>query len=418
MIKTINDVVRSGLCISCGACARNDSNEIEMVESSLTGMYEPKMKGLKITDDLAFEVCPGKGYDIKKIASAKFPVGNKVNDEIGSYIQIGAGYSLDPNIAENASSGGLMTAIAHHLLEDGIVDGVVVTEMISGDKKNLGPRPNTYIAKDLSSLILAQGSKYCPVPALDIQDEAESFDGKLAFIGTPCQIAGIELLKGKGVDWTKKVVFTIANFCGGFRDLRETDTIIRRAGFNPSDVDEFKYRGNGQPGRMLIASDSLRKEVAYPDYVRSTGYIKHKRCRYCIDATGELADISLGDAWIDKFLSTGRPWSLFVARSKSAVNLLSSMESKVEYGDISLDELILSQLGNISSKKYRNSSRNTLAKILQINVPSFDVEIKNDKNNIFLELKILVSHYIFYMIEKVGMYKIFAKLIGRYPKDI
>ena len=32
--------------------------------------------------------------------------------------------------------------------------------------------------------------------------------------------------------------------------------------------------------------------------------LKYSRCRLCVDATGELADLSFGDAWIERFLKT------------------------------------------------------------------------------------------------------------------
>ena len=209
-----------------------------------------------------------------------------------------------------------MTAFSKFLLDSGVVSGVISTRMDYSAPE--GPRPVPYIAKSDNELLEGQGSKYCPVPLLAIGEEVNKFSGELALIGTPCQIAGLRLLQKEGVAWATKVILTIGNFCGGFRDYRETDNLIARSGFAPDEVVDFRYRGSGQPGFMSITnSDGRVHHHAYPEYARATGIIKNFRCKTCVDATGELADFSFGDGWLDRLVMTGKPWSIFITRNKS-----------------------------------------------------------------------------------------------------
>lgn len=379
------------------------------------------MESVAVVDQSGvISVCPGRGYDIREIGNRKF--GGDLYDsyELGLYKQLGVGYSTTEKIMEKASSGGLMTSIAAYMIEQKIVDGVIVTKGVPGDGKKIGPRTKTYIAKSLEELLDAQGSKYCPVPSLDVRKLVDNFDGLLAFIGTPCQIAGLELLKEQQHEWVKKIIFTIGNFCGGFRDFRETDKIIERAGFNPKHVEVFSYRGGGQPGRMHIQVGGEIKELAYPDYAKATGFIKNKRCRYCVDATGELADISLGDAWINKYLKSENAWSIFIARSAIANQVIDGMRTskKLICEEISEKEIIASQLGNITTKKYRQGARNRLARLFRIKTPSFDIPNEGGRKAMFFELKVIVTHKVFYFLELIGLYPIVSKILKRYPRDM
>ncbi|MDP3979378.1 MAG: Coenzyme F420 hydrogenase/dehydrogenase, beta subunit C-terminal domain [Pseudomonas sp.] len=419
-ITTISGVIKSDLCISCGACAAYKPELITLRENKKKGLLEPVVKKLTAIDEVdVMNICPGKGYDIHKLSSKKFGIDTYSSYELGLYRQLGVGFANSDRVMEKASSGGLMTAIAYYLLDKKIVDGVIVTKIIPGDKK-IGPRTKTFIATNLEGLLEAQGSKYCPVPSLDIRTVVEDFDGQLAFVGTPCQIAGLELLKEQQLGWANKIIFTIGNFCGGFRDFRETDKIIERAGFRPEKVENFTYRGGGQPGRMYIQSGEKVKELNYPDYARATGFIKHKRCRYCIDATGELADISFGDAWIEKYLKSGQGWSIFVARSLMATDVINGMfaDKQIYFENIGENEIIASQIGNISTKKYRQGARNKLAQLFNEAVPDFNEVNKKFEGSILFELKVLATHKIFYFLEILGLYKFISKLLKRYPQDM
>ena len=247
-------------------------------------------------------------------------------------------------------------------------------------------------------------------------DNFLSFPGKIAIIGTPCQIAAVRLLQEKNPDLNDKIKLTIANFCGGYRDYRETERLFQISEIKKKDINFFSYRGKGQPGYMTVESnDKKTVNLPYPDYARLTGYTKYSRCRLCVDATGELADLSFGDAWIERFLKTKKKWSFYISRSTFAEEVLNDMleDGLFEYKEISVEELIKSQTGNLSTKKERQNSRFKLYKKLGYTLPSFDGGYNKEKLNLKLELKVFASQKIMYIFEKMKVYLKIARLIKR-----
>ena len=171
---------------------------------------------------------------------------------------------------------------------------------------------------------------------------------------------------------------------------------------------------------LLEDSSGKQKKLPYPNYARMTGVVKYLRCRLCVDATAELADFSCGDAWIPKYLKSGRAWSIVLARSNKAVSILNELEAKelITREQVSVEDIKSSQRGNLTSKKNRQKGRMKLYKLLGYKLPSFDGGYHKNNEGLMLEFKVHVSHTIFSILERIGLYKMFSKLIGRYPKGL
>jgi coenzyme F420-reducing hydrogenase beta subunit len=54
-----------------------------------------------------------------------------------------------------------------------------------------------------------------------------------------------------------------------------------------------------------------------------SGMFKNNACDFCDDFTTELADISLGDAWLNPYNQDGKGTNVMVTRSKLAEKLIS-----------------------------------------------------------------------------------------------
>lgn len=404
----IEKVIKSNLCISCGLCSFNKQATMTMKK----GIYIPEFKYNleKNEDEFLYQVCPGKGYSIKELGEKYSEDAGIYDFRIGYYRSLGATYTLDNDFLIKSSSGGMMTYFAYYLLKEKIVDGILTVKFSYTDQ---GPVPHPFIAKNKQELLSAQGSKYMPIPLLQNIDDILSYHGSLAVIGTPCQIAGIRLFQKTNSQLNEKIKFCIANFCGGYRDFRETERIFKIFKINKKNISYFSYRGNGQPGTMSISQvTGTKTHISYPEYSRLTGYTKYYRCRLCVDATGELADISFGDAWLPRFINSGKKWSFYICRSKKAEKILEDIKAKNEatFKDISKDDLLLSQKGNIYTKKIRQFSRLSLHKLLRMNIPKFDGGYLIETTpNIKQELKVLLSHYFRYFLELIGIYLVIAK---------
>lgn len=408
--STISQVVSSGNCTSCGLCVNNNLGTMQMKKGIYLPIFTKPLS--KEQDKELLNICPGKGYDIVDLGKKRFTE-TSYDYKLGHYKSIGAARSNDSKLLEKSTSGAMMPAVANYLLDKKHVEGVLTVKFEYTDK---GPIPKPFIAKTKEELAEAQGSKYMPIPLLKNLDEVLSFSGKIAIIGTPCQIAGVRLLQEKNPELNDKIKLTIANFCGGYRDYRETERLFQIRKVKKKDINFFSYRGKGQPGYMTIESNEKETvDLPYPDYARLTGHIKYSRCRLCVDATGELADLSFGDAWIERFLSTKKKWSFYISRSAFGEEILNEMlkDGLFEYEKISVDELVKSQRGNLTTKKERQNSRFKLYKLLGYKLPSFDGGYNREKLNMRLELKVFVSQRIMYLFEKMKIYLTIARLIKR-----
>ena len=78
-------------------------------------------------------------------------------------------------------------------------------------------------------------------------------------------------------------------------------------GDNLQECLDLQYRGNGWPGyATLTKRDGTQKQMDYEtSWMKILGRDVRKICRFCADGTGELADISCGDAWY--LGANGRP---------------------------------------------------------------------------------------------------------------
>lgn len=403
----INEVVKSDLCLGCGICAI-DKN-IDFKYDSKRGIKRPILKKGNENSKVLSSVCPGSGYDIVKEAKNE-NFGPNYKLEIGFYDELKAVKSVKKEFTAKASSAGIMTKLVSYLMDENLIDGAIVTEFVYLGE---GPTAKPFIAYNKEDLERGQGSKYCPVSFDEIMQTLSSINGKkrFAFIGTPCQIAGVRTIQKDIKDLGVK--YFIGNFCGGYRSQNNLNQLILQNNIKPKDVGFFRFRGGGQPGSMLMKSFLKNVEIPYPKYVRLTGYHKLKRCLLCVDATAELADFSCGDAWLDRFEESEKPTSIIVTRTKIASEIMKRLEEKeiISVEDLSVEDLIYSQKGNITSKKYRQESRIKLYKRLMIGRPNIPTGyVINNKTNLRFELKVFVSHKIKLGLENLGLYyKLYVK---------
>jgi len=366
---------------------------IEMCLDEEKGLFVPEIADGRLVsgEGIEFDVCPGKGMPIARMSQEIYGDAQNHVFELGYYRHAVAAHSTDAKILDKASSGGVMIEIASFLLEQGLVDGVTATKFRYTPG---GPKAESYIARSLDDLLMSQGSKYCPtMPNLLVRECIKS-GMKYLFVGTPCQVGALRMAIEKQPELRAVFPHTMANFCGGFRDYRHMNTIIRRLGLEPGEASYFQFRGGGQPGSLLVQTrDGKSANCPYPQYDNLTDITKLKRCWYCVDVTGELADFSCGDAWIPRFLEDDCSWSLVLARSQEAEKILGELPKvgRVETKEVTAKEIVESQMSNITSKRYRQYKRMAVSKLLGMELPVWDLELPRDSGSYLNEIRILLS---------------------------
>jgi len=295
-IKSLADIVDNGLCIGCGLCKSIAGNNSLKMEMSDKGNLEPKeLKPItnKILENIK-KVCPG--------VIAEGPEDQEENkgsnkDIIwGNYFSLYYSWSADPKIRFQSSTGGLLNGLSLYLLEKNKVDFIMHT---AGDKEN--PMRNivkySYSKDDL--LNCESRSRYGPSSPLSEFHRALDKKQTFAFVGKPCDAGAIRLLakSDERVDQYCKYIFTLV--CGGFQELTKSQEFIDGFNVKEQELEEFRYRGFGNPGRMYIKTkDQKEFDKDYNSFWGDESNWKVPfRCKICPDAIGESADIAALDTW-------------------------------------------------------------------------------------------------------------------------
>jgi len=295
-INSLNDIVKNGLCIGCGICQSIAGKNTLKMKMSDKGNLEPME--LNPIDQNTLEqikkVCPG--------VIAEGPSDNKENEGSskdiiwGNYYEMYYSWSTDPKIRFQSSTGGLLNGLSLFLLEKNKVDFIMHT---AGDKDN--PMRNvvkySYNKEDLTNC--ESRSRYGPSSPLSEFHLALDKKQTFAFVGKPCDAGAIRLLAktDERVNQYCKYIFTLV--CGGFQELTKSQEFIDSFNVKEEELEAFRYRGFGNPGRMYIKTKDQREfDKDYNSFWGDESNWKVPfRCKICPDAIGESSDIAALDTW-------------------------------------------------------------------------------------------------------------------------
>ena len=369
-MKSIQDINLKYLCTGCGACAAVcPTGAIKMKIHN--GVYRPEIdQKLCIGCGRCLSVCPGIGVATEFIPKTKH---YKKNHFLGSFISTYLGYSKNESIRFNSSSGGIATALLVFMIKNHYIDGAVVTRIKKGTYET-----ESFIAKNEEELISAQGSKYSPTNPVSIIKKVKNMKGKkFAFVGLPCHIHGIRKIQ-KIEKWAQnRIILTIGLFCSHGSSYIATKTILEKLGRKNS-INNLKYRGNGWPGKMEIGYKDKKEFIPLGVYWKrfyAPYFFTPYRCLTCCDFASELADISLGDAWLEEIKKRDNiGTSVIITRSRLAEKVIKDAEeaNKIYLKPIPYSKVIKSQSGILLRKKVGVGSRIKLFKLLHRPTPNYN----------------------------------------------
>jgi coenzyme F420-reducing hydrogenase beta subunit/polysaccharide pyruvyl transferase WcaK-like protein len=399
-VGSISSIPQSHLCISCGSCVGICPKGCISLEINHSGtLLEPKVNELQcIHCGLCTSVCPGAGWDAEGL-TPNTHIGEPVN-YLGQVVSCYIGCSLDERIRMNSASGGIVTELLIYLLENGCVDGVIVSRM----KKGSPLETETFIARTKAEIISSQKSIYCPVPAGKILSDILTENGKFAFVGLPCHIAGLKKAQRINKLLAERIVITIGLFCSRTPNYKATENLLKNVDANKDQVHTLEYRGRGHPGKLrIVLRDGSEIFVDHLDN-RYWGYaflyfFKPIRCWLCHDHSTMLADVSCGDNWIgkDPFKHDQKGSSILVVRTQFVESILSQMREtqKILLKRVSAQEIVDSQnLKKKSSLMPRAYLMRLLKKKVPTNSPLVDdqVNIMNFLASLFEYITIHISN--------------------------
>lgn len=336
-----NDILT--MCNGCGLCEALCPG-IKMHCHS-NGFYLPQATSLSPKDtDTVKRVCPGLNVVNRQGSSHSI---------WGHIVRVCNAWASDPSIRHESSSGGVTSALAIYLLESGKVDAVLhVGTDNSGDYRS----NHLCISRTRDDILKRNASRYAPALVFNRIKEILDSDGSTyAFIGKPCDIAGMQNFVNAFPQYKERITHYLAIFCAGIPSFNATEEAIASLG-SDAPVASVRYRGDGWPGYFTVTyTDGSTRRMTYND---SWGKILGRqiafRCKVCPDSIGLLADIASGDAWNTRDgypdFTEGEGRNFCFVRSERGERLM--FEAK-EAGYIDVEQLDINKVAHMQPFQYR-----------------------------------------------------------------
>lgn len=340
---SINKVVCSKKCMSCGACkSQCPVKAIDMVYNPKEGFYRPVIDDSKCIEcGKCAKICPALHQESDSL--------------IGEYDKLVLAHSTDENVRRYSTSGGVINTLVRYLINNDYTDVVLLctrdarspieTGVVSVTKENIG---------ELLTNPREFASRYVSVPVLSDLETIAGKNKRIAVVGTPCHIRAIhaiEQLPGNHSEF-----FKIGVTCSGGMSYIATKEYKRKMHLANS---EMYYRGDGWPGKNLLKEGDktveFRHTSSFFEKMFSSQIFKNPGCRNCRDHFAEYADISFCDFWDKEEMSNEKQGnSCVIVRSAKATEIFDRMvaDNQVELVKMLTEESVIkTQLRVLKAKK-------------------------------------------------------------------
>lgn len=301
-------VVEQGLCVGCATCVVScPFNCLEYIDSAPKIVSDCKVCGI------CAQICPRFGFSMPSLEEFVFGRKRSAEEEFGIYRRVVVAQTTSSDILNVCQDGGVVTSLLIFALEEGLINGAALSGKSPREPLKAVPK----LALSKSDMLENAGTRYTYSPnMLALREGVQKKIGRLAFIGTPCQIHAfrrIQMLPLK--KYADSVKFTVGLFCS---ESFTYEGLIKhflqeKMGISPSEVVKINIKG-----KMLLKMRSGEvkalslKEVK--DYACSF-------CNVCPDFSAELADISVGGLGLEG-------WSLTIVRTEIGEEIFRRAESK------------------------------------------------------------------------------------------
>lgn len=320
-LKKASQIAEWRLCLGCGACAyicpEQNIRLLNFVHDGIRPVYNPSQ--CKECGE-CIKVCPG--YEtIQRSARSTPGLIDELYQSWGPILEVWEGYAADSEMRFNGSSGGAASALALYCLEKEGMHGVLHTA--ADDEDAIANK--TVLSRNRSEILDRTGSRYSPASPCSALHLIESAPESCVFIGKPCDVAGLRKAMTLRPSLDEKVGAVIGIFCAGTPSTQGTIDLLKKHHINTDDVSTLRYRGRGWPGQFTAQHKSDNTNIRTLTYKESWGFVqayRPYRCYLCPDATGELADISCGDAWYREIKDDDSGYSIVLVRNEKGKRIV------------------------------------------------------------------------------------------------
>jgi len=314
------------LCTGCGVCVSESKGTLSM-QWNTDGFLVPVENSSKKAPLESLKVCPFNPHPEKGVSDedklSKIFLGKATNFDprAGSFEKSYIGYSKQ--FRASSSSGGIATYVFNQLLANRHVDYIFVVQTDS----QMGYKYQIFNKDD--DIKKTSKTRYTPVSMDELFSIIEKKPGKVAVSGVACFIKAIRLKQYYYPELKERIPFLVGIICGGLKSRHYTDYLAQNSGIS-GQFKEANYRVKDPKRPANDYSFSAKDSNSKVHEVRmsrlgdmwGTGLFKARACDFCTDVLTELADISLGDAWLPEYKADGLGNSVIITRTALADRII------------------------------------------------------------------------------------------------
>lgn len=355
------DINRKEDCCGCRACEQICPKKCINIYEDNEGFQYPNIDKEKcINCNLCDKVCP-------IIYSRDYGAGKSLSDNTQSVF---AAYNKNNKIIKESSSGGIFSILAEYILGlKGIVCGCSFNNDLVAEH---------IIISEVDDLSKLRGSKYVQSDTKDVYSIVKRYlDDSIdvMFVGTPCQVAGINQFLKLTKTNTSKLI-TLDLICHGVPSIKMfkkyIDSIEMKKKYK---ITEFKFRDKTKGEWGLVFSYKFIKNNRYGKKVLGAnlspyyyGFLNNMLfrpiCYECpYSSTEREGDITLGDYWgVEKFhpeIDASNGVSAVIINSDKGRKLFKQISDKVFYIDSNVENIKL-QNSNLYKPSLKHKFRNSI----------------------------------------------------------
>lgn len=324
---SVDKVVRSGLCIGCGACTA-----VTGLQMTMDGYGQLKPSGpadrRRHESQAVAAICPFSptARNEDQLSAARYPDASHRDERLGRFEVAYVGAVVEGSYRRLGSSGGMVSWVAAELLRRGLVDGVAHV------RPAVGGRYFAYtISRSVAEVQAGAKSRYYPVELSAVIDEIRRVPGRYAVVGIPCFVKAVQLLREQDTILAERIVHTLGLFCGHMKSARLVESFAWQMGVQAEAVaqPEFRLKGPERPANWYTAHLALKDgSVRQKDWWHladgdwGAGFFMNSACNFCDDVLAETADIAFGDAWVEPHSSDWRGTNVVVIRSAQLTRII------------------------------------------------------------------------------------------------
>ncbi|MEQ8717115.1 MAG: Coenzyme F420 hydrogenase/dehydrogenase, beta subunit C-terminal domain, partial [Acidimicrobiales bacterium] len=316
-----DEVITSGLCTGCAGCVIACPHDVIGYKHE-PGAYKP----YHLEDELGLENCVHgeKGCTSCTRACPRFRTWEHEADEhlfgrlreddemAGIYKDVILTRASDDFVYETGQDGGLVSAILIWCLENGIIDGALVSHL---EDDGGGWKAKPAVATDRDEVLAGAGSRYTYSANTLAYDEAVEERGleNLALVGMSCQTSIAPVMWTRRVGKVAKPIkLNIGLLCSkSFDDSLFDELFELKYGLATDDIVKMNIKG--------VFQVWMRNGDYHEINLKECHAWTREGCNHCPDFAAEHADISTGG------IGKENDWTLTIVRTELGREVISRM---------------------------------------------------------------------------------------------